>query len=165
MQGEQNTNKMKFKFNGTTEEEKEKIKRIVNLVKTSSAKDLLVRISMHRPHTRTLLDGTSYKFYRTTRKHGYYKNLYDHGMYNSEWKEIYEKKNCPHIIQLHLCDNESDKSIAEVFAHEWRHYLQFTKLRNRFGIDCERRKKRIELDARRWAAKRILKTGFTTPEI
>lgn len=81
-------------------------------------------------------------------------------MFESEWKEVYEKKNCSHIIQLHLQDNEDNISIAKVFAHEWRHYMQFTKLKNKFFRDDNSRKKRIELDARRWAEKRINKIGI-----
>ena len=147
---------MKLKFNGCTIEEKERIKKLVCIIKTKLAKDLLVRISMHRAHVILGSDGIEHLYYRSTRRHGYYRNIFDHGMYQSEWDNIYKKKDCAHIIQLHLRDNESDYSIAHVFAHEYRHYLQYTKLRNKFVIKHKRR----ELDARKWADKRLNKIGI-----
>lgn len=148
---------MKFKFNGATKENKVRIKNIIGTVKTSSAKDLFVRISIHKPF-KVLEDGN--KLYKGYRYSGYYKNFFDHGLFESEYKEVYQKKDCPHVIQIHLHDNFSDFTIASIFAHEWRHYLQYTKLRNRFIGNTNKRKKRIELDARRWTEKRLKKLGI-----
>ena len=49
---------MKFTFNkGTTEQQKTKIKSIVNAVKTCSAKDLLIRVVFLKPHEYTNSEG------------------------------------------------------------------------------------------------------------
>lgn len=131
---------MKFQFNkGTTKEQKDKIKRIVNAVKTCSAKDMLIRVVFLKTD------------YCPRKYHGYYKNINDHGFYDSEWERVYDKKNCKHIIQLFIKLNESEESISRLIAHEWRHYIQFTKKREKYV----EKNGHLEVDARNWSSKRV----------
>ena len=82
---------------------------------------------------------------------GYYKNITTHGFYESEYDRVKIKLNCNHIIQLFIRDTDKDKHIINLMAHEWRHYLQYTKptLRRKYVEG----NKRSELDARKYADK------------
>ena len=145
---------MRFEFNKeTTESQKTKIRSLVNAIKTQSANDLLFRVVFLKPHKFVNSKGQEEVYYKTRSKHGYYKNLNDHGFYNSEWGRVFVKKDCKHIIQLFLTPKESEESITRVIAHEWRHYIQFTKKRDKYV----RKNGHLEVDARKWSKERVQK--------
>jgi len=56
---------------------------------------------------------------------GNYRNIWHHGFYPKEWEMYAEKFDA--IITLKLGKEVSDQEIAELFAHELGHHLQYLK--------------------------------------
>ena len=91
--------------------------------------------------------------------HYRYAEVFGHGFYDEEWKFINKHSKIKHVITLKISTNGSDEDIAELMAHEFRHYLQYKK----YGLSMTRhgnsgrrsRPIQVERDANKWAKKRV----------
>mgnify|MGYP001444928905 CR=1 FL=1 len=91
--------------------------------------------------------------------HYRYAEVFGHSFYDEEWKFIRKHPKVKHVITLKIDERCSDYSIAELIAHEFRHYLQFKKyggsMTRRGNNGRRNRPVQVERDAKKWAKKRI----------
>lgn len=134
-----------------------RIRRIWNKVKTKSTPDLWLKVFIHRTHKHMIYTKNyEQKTIETCEPtSGHYRKVFGtgHGFYHKEWFFIRRHQKIDHVITLKIAECATDKQIASLMAHEYRHYLQFHNGR-------PKKHTRIEMDANRWAEKRLNKLGF-----
>jgi hypothetical protein len=166
-------------------DQRERITRLFNIVKTKSTPDLWFKVFFYKPEIiehwgfNWEKDSPQLQFYfgdrftfeevflRTDievggyRGHYRYVEVFGHGFYDEEWKFLNKHENIKHVITLKIRHSNSDLDIAALIAHEFRHYLQYKK----YGLSMTRhgnhgrrsRPVQVERDANNWAEKRIAK--------
>ena len=105
---------MLIKFNQKWAEEKyeQKIRELIHFVKGSRrCADLLVKVFIY---TKAKL---------RTKPSGNYRSLQIHGFYETESQYI--SRGISSIITVKLPEDFSEQSFIYIFAHEWKHYLDF----------------------------------------
>lgn len=168
---------------------KERVSRLFELVKTQPTPDLWLKIAIFGHNRERWMNygwglswerdspqikfffGDRFKFDNISKqiefkswprgKIGHYRFVEGHGFYDKEWSFIEKHPIIKHVITLKLAHNATDKEIAKLMAHEYRHYLQYKK----FGLSMCRignngrrsRPVQVERDANKWAEKRINK--------
>jgi hypothetical protein len=162
----------------------DKVIRLFNIVKTTSTPDLWIKVFVYRPEYKywsmdvkqeqlqfyfgdrfKIEDVKLQKKYPALNWRGHYRwaETFGHGFYDAEWKFINRHPKVKHCITLKFGENCSDKEIAHLIAHEFRHYLQYRK----YGLKMMGRKEsyngkrkrpvQVERDAIKWENDRVNK--------
>jgi len=103
---------LKFSQRRFKEKYEKRFRKLINFVKGSrSAPDLCIKIFFYKKPRRSI---------------GHYRHYNIHGFYEKEWKELMPK--ITSIITLKLSQDISDEEFIELFAHEFKHYLDINKV-------------------------------------
>jgi hypothetical protein len=125
----------------------DRIRQIFNIVKTKATPDLWIKVLIYRNKEFEFLGEA--RHYEASGYRGHYRYALQHGFYDEEWKFIGKHPKIKHCITLKIGESCSDEDIAELIAHEFRHYLQWKKYRN------PKQNLQVERDAKKWAKKRV----------
>lgn len=121
----------------------DRIRRIFDVVKTRATPDLWIKVLVY----------TSSRLYWR----GNYRWTEAHGFYPEEWKFIRKHPKIKHCITLKIGHDCTDKDVADLIAHEFRHYLQYKKYGNKMIArrNNGRRAVQVERDAKDWSKERV----------
>jgi len=136
---------------------KDRINRIFNVVKTKSTPDLWIKVFFYRDKEREFMG--EQKHYKATNWRGHYRyaEYGGHGFFDDEWKFLHKHPNIKHCITLKIGESCSDEDIANLMAHEFRHYLQYSKYKTKMNpkMNHGSRAVQVERDANKWQKKRV----------
>jgi len=137
--------RLKFSQRRFKEKYEKRFRKLINFVKGSrSTPDLCIKIFFYKKPCRSV---------------GRYRHYNIHGFYEKEWEELMPK--ITSIITLKLSQDVSDEEFIKLFAHEFKHYLDFNKFytiaisKGRFKKWEVRASKFAEKMKRKWREKNL----------
>lgn len=134
-----------------------RIRRIFDVVKTKSTPDLWIKVFFYRDKVHEF--GGELKNYPATNWRGHYRwfEFGGHGFYDDEWKFMEKHPKIKHVITLKIGESCDDEDIANLIAHEFRHYLQYSKYGQRMNpkLNGGSRAVQVERDANKWQEQRV----------
>ena len=125
---------IRFSQKNVSNEQKQRIRRLWKFVQTRSAKDLCVKVLITKEHLskarRIYAKKNPEQYQRWVEQarrqySGNFRNLWVHGFYEKERKELWHLHDITNIITLKIGIETSDENIIYLMAHEFKHYLQY----------------------------------------